>query len=88
MIGKLKLYQQAQQLRINFTSQVVSSIKSVKMLGYTEKFANLIRERRVNDINAGKQFRWFIVLSNMVSKFCMTRPLHNGLQTNGSFSKH
>ncbi len=68
-LGKMTMkkqttYQKATQDRINFTSQVIGSIKSVKMLGYTERFTNLISQARENDIHAGKDFRKISVWVN------------------------
>lgn len=55
-------------MRINFTSQVVDSIKSVKMLGFVEKFTEMIKHKRRSDIKAGNHWRWLIVASNAVCK--------------------
>ncbi|KAI9149384.1 ABC transporter C family member [Paramyrothecium foliicola] len=59
-------YQEATQERINFTSEVLSSIKAVKMLGYSERFASLIEQKRANDIKVGKHFRQLSVAINAV----------------------
>lgn len=71
-LGKMSMkkqtsYQKATQDRINFTSQVIGSIKAVKMLGYTERFTNFISQARDNDINAGKDFRKINVWVNGIS---------------------
>ena len=68
MYGRQTAYQQETQKRINFTSEVLSSMKAVKMLGYTERFSTLIEEKRENEIRVGKYFRRLSVAINAVSK--------------------
>ncbi|UNI18710.1 hypothetical protein JDV02_004963 [Purpureocillium takamizusanense] len=80
MIGRLMVprqitYQKATQDRINFTSEVLGSMKAVKMLGYTDTFAKLIETKRDNDINSGKQFRLLNVWANVITNgnFALTQ---------------
>ncbi|OAQ77246.1 ABC multidrug transporter [Purpureocillium lilacinum] len=72
MIGRLMVprqitYQKATQDRINFTSEVLGSMKAVKMLGYSDTFTKLIETKRDNDINSGKQFRLLNVWANVIT---------------------
>lgn len=67
MVPKQISYQKATQERINFTSEVLSNMKAVKMLGYTDKFSRLIEQKRSNDIAAGKKFRTLNVWTNAIS---------------------
>lgn len=57
-------YQKATEGRINFTSEVLGSFKSVKILGYGERFMQFLREKRDFDLSEGKAFRWIAVWSN------------------------
>jgi ATP-binding cassette subfamily C (CFTR/MRP) protein 1 len=66
MYRRQTLYQEATQDRINFTTEVLSSIKAVKMLGYTERFSTLIDQKREEDIRAGKYYRRLSVLINAI----------------------
>lgn len=68
MVPRQIFYQKATQNRINFISEVLGSIKAVKMLGFTERFKKLIEEKRDNDLNAGKHFRILTVWANAICK--------------------
>jgi hypothetical protein len=68
MGGRLMIYQQAAQDRLNFTTQVVSSIKAVKMLGFVESFTSMVKEKRRRDISGGRRFRWLLVADNAISE--------------------
>ncbi|KAI0201172.1 P-loop containing nucleoside triphosphate hydrolase protein [Astrocystis sublimbata] len=52
-----KLWLEAIQARINFTSEILGSMKNVKMLGLTEQMANLIKGLRNDEIAKSKKFR-------------------------------
>ncbi|KAL7790898.1 P-loop containing nucleoside triphosphate hydrolase protein [Trichoderma ceciliae] len=66
LVKRQTVYQKATQDRINFTSEVLGSIKAVKMLGYTERFTNLLEEKRDQDLSVGKHYREMIVWANTV----------------------
>ncbi|KAL6875382.1 P-loop containing nucleoside triphosphate hydrolase protein [Trichoderma longibrachiatum] len=66
LVKRQTVYQKATQDRINFTSEVLGSIKAVKMLGYTERFTQLLEEKRDNDLKVGKRYRWMTVWANTV----------------------
>ncbi|KAL7823946.1 P-loop containing nucleoside triphosphate hydrolase protein [Trichoderma gracile] len=66
LVKRQTVYQKATQDRINFTSEVLGSIKAVKMLGYTERFTDLLEEKRDNDLEVGKRYRWMTVWANTV----------------------
>ncbi|POR31166.1 ABC transporter C family member 12 [Tolypocladium paradoxum] len=80
MVPRQMTYQNATQDRINFTSEVLGSMKAVKMLGYTENFTKLIEKKRDNDINSGKQFRVLTVWANVISNgnICITQTVTFG----------
>lgn len=66
MMSRQKVYQEATQERINFTSSVLGSIKSVKMLGFTEHFTALIESKRIQDLRMGNRFREMSLYSNCI----------------------
>ncbi|KAL7903374.1 multidrug resistance-related protein [Trichoderma sp. TUCIM 5745] len=66
LVKRQTVYQKATQDRINFTSEVLGSIKAVKMLGYTERFTDLLEEKRDQDLSVGKHYREMIVWANTV----------------------
>ncbi|KAM0258788.1 hypothetical protein ACHAQJ_003630 [Trichoderma viride] len=66
LVKRQTVYQKATQARINFTSEVLGSIKAVKMLGYTERFTDLLEDKRDQDLNVGKHYREMIVWANTV----------------------
>lgn len=68
LVKRQTVYQKATQDRINFTSEVLGSIKAVKMLGYTERFTSLLEDKRDQDLNVGKHYREMIVWANTVGK--------------------
>ncbi|CAM1508146.1 Fc.00g049940.m01.CDS01 [Cosmosporella sp. VM-42] len=67
MVPRQIVYQKATQHRINFTSETLGSIKAVKMLGFTERFSNLITQKRDTEIEVGKDFRKVSVYSNAIT---------------------
>jgi ATP-binding cassette, subfamily C (CFTR/MRP), member 1 len=81
-IKRLTTYQMAAQNRINFTSQVISSIKTVKMLGFVEPFTRMVREKRREDISGGRRFRWLLVLDNAISEKMYSQDYESCSQTN------
>ncbi|RAO71528.1 uncharacterized protein BHQ10_007540 [Talaromyces amestolkiae] len=52
-----KTWLQAMEKRINFTTSVLGSIRSVKLLGLTEAMATMINALRVDELNISKKFR-------------------------------
>ena len=66
VVSRQKVYQEATQDRINFTSAVLGSMKSVKMLGFTERFTSLIEQKRKRDIDMGNKFRELNWCSNSI----------------------
>lgn len=67
MVPRQTVYQKSTQDRINLTSEVLGSIKAVKMLGLTERFNSLISQRRDEEIKIGKHFRMVTVYANAIS---------------------
>ncbi|KAF4334279.1 multidrug resistance-associated [Fusarium beomiforme] len=67
MVSRQIKYQKATQDRINLTSEVLGSMKPVKMLGLSERFSSLISQKRDDEINAGKHYRWINVYLNCIT---------------------
>ncbi|KAK0643350.1 ABC transporter [Cercophora newfieldiana] len=55
--ARQKQWIEAIQVRINFTSHVLGSMKSVKMLGLAEKFELMIQSLRIRELELSKRFR-------------------------------
>ncbi|KAF5660407.1 major facilitator family transporter-associated [Fusarium heterosporum] len=71
-IGKMMVvrqiqYQKATQDRINLTSEVLSSMKPVKMLGLSERFKSIVSQKRDDKIKAGKHYRVINVYLNCIT---------------------
>ncbi|KAL6360528.1 hypothetical protein LRP88_06234 [Fusarium phalaenopsidis] len=67
MVPRQMVYQKATQDRINFTSEVLSSMKPVKMLGYSERFHSIIAQKRDEEIEVGKRYRMISVYANCIT---------------------
>ncbi|KAH6893257.1 P-loop containing nucleoside triphosphate hydrolase protein [Thelonectria olida] len=67
MVPRQTVYQKATQNRINLTSEVLGSIKAVKMLGLTETFNRLIAKKRDEELAVGIHFRKVAVYSNCIT---------------------
>lgn len=55
--GRQKIWLEAIQKRVNFTSEVLGSMKNIKMLGLTEKMGSILQEMRVRELNLSKKYR-------------------------------
>ncbi|KAL2059858.1 hypothetical protein VTL71DRAFT_10013 [Oculimacula yallundae] len=55
--SRQKVWLEAIQTRVNFTSEVLSSMKSVKMLGLTEKLGSTMQAMRELELGLSKKFR-------------------------------
>ncbi|KAM0561862.1 hypothetical protein ACHAPJ_003033 [Fusarium lateritium] len=66
MVGRQIKYQKATQDRINLTSEVLGSMKPVKMLGLSERFSSMIAQKRDEEIKIGKHFRKINVYLNCI----------------------
>ncbi|KPM44027.1 ABC transporter C family member 12 [Neonectria ditissima] len=67
MVPRQTVYQKATQDRINLTSEVLGSMKSVKMLGLTERFKDLIARKRNEELGVGIHYRKVSVYINCIS---------------------
>ncbi|KAI7765995.1 hypothetical protein LZL87_001108 [Fusarium oxysporum] len=67
MVARQIKYQKATQDRINLTSEVLGSMKPVKMLGLSERFSSLISQKRDEEIKTGKHYRLINVYLNCIT---------------------
>jgi ATP-binding cassette subfamily C (CFTR/MRP) protein 1 len=84
MVARQIQYQKATQSRINLTSEVLSSMKPVKMLGLSERFKDIVSQKRDDEINAGKHYRLIQVWLNCISKSTF---IHESCNSTYCFSK-
>ena len=52
-----KVWLEAIQQRVNFTSETLGSMKSVKMLGLTDKLGSIMQAMRERELRLSKRFR-------------------------------
>ncbi|KAK1708671.1 P-loop containing nucleoside triphosphate hydrolase protein [Colletotrichum acutatum] len=71
--ARQKVWLEAIQARINFTAHILGSMRSVKMLGLSNKFESLIQGMRVTELDLSKRFRrlssFNVCLVNLPSLF-------------------
>ncbi|KAI3390250.1 hypothetical protein diail_10861, partial [Diaporthe ilicicola] len=71
--ARQKVWLEAIQARINFTSHILGSMRSVKMLGLSTKIESLIQGMRVAELDLSKRFRrlssFNVCLVNLPSLF-------------------
>jgi len=81
----------AVQKRVGMTSNLLRSMKSVKMTGLVGVSAKLVQEERVQELKLGKKFSWCITWLNAVCQFSSLYPLSESdcrQQMYQSFSLH
>ncbi|KAK1994571.1 ABC transporter [Colletotrichum falcatum] len=71
--ARQKVWLEAIQARINFTTHTLGSMRSIKMLGLSNKFESLIQGMRVAELDLSKRFRrlssFNVCLVNLPSLF-------------------
>lgn len=55
--GRQKVWLEAIQMRVNFTSEILGSMRSVKMLGLTDKLGSMMQALRVIELELSEKFR-------------------------------
>lgn len=69
LIGpRQKLWINAIQRRVGLTSSMLSSMKSVKMLGYSNILFNILQTKRVEELDISKNFRLMSVWRMIICK--------------------
>jgi ATP-binding cassette, subfamily C (CFTR/MRP), member 1 len=71
--AKQKVWIEAIGRRVKFTSNLLRSMKSVKLAGLVELTADFLQNERVRELSLASKARWFMVWQNLVGKWpdCM-----------------
>jgi ATP-binding cassette subfamily C (CFTR/MRP) protein 1 len=64
-----KVWTAAVQQRIAMTSSMLSSMKSLKMMGLSDEIYENIQSQRIKEMEFVKRFRWMIVLLNAIGLY-------------------
>ena len=73
--SKQKSWNEATQRRLSMTTSMLSSMKSLKMLGVAPYTENLIRNLRLQELAKAKRVRWMMVAYNASGTFPTRMPL-------------
>jgi hypothetical protein len=71
MSGRQVAWTRAIQKRVGLTSNLLRSMKSVKMTGLVGVSAKLVQEERVHELKLGRKFSWCITWMNAVCRFSL-----------------
>lgn len=66
--GRVKVWTDAVQHRISWTGDVLTSMKSVKIIGFAGPLSTLLQNERVHELRLQAKFRWSSVLLNTFGK--------------------
>jgi ATP-binding cassette subfamily C (CFTR/MRP) protein 1 len=66
--ARQKIWLEAIQRRVNFTSEVLGSMKSVKMLGLADKMERILQGMRVREVELSKKFRYLSIANICLSE--------------------
>ncbi|OCK85970.1 putative multidrug resistance protein [Lepidopterella palustris CBS 459.81] len=61
-----KIWTASVQTRIALTASLLSSMKSVKMMGLASLMSNNIHDQRVKEMKSANGYRWLVILTNTV----------------------
>lgn len=64
---KQKIWAASLQTRIASTASLLSSMKSVKMMGLADLMSNRIQDQRVEEMKSANGYRWMIILTNTIA---------------------
>lgn len=67
--SKVKIWSDAVQRRISLTADILSSMKGVKMLGFTRPLRSLLQDERLHELRLQAKFRWSTVWLNTLGEF-------------------
>jgi ATP-binding cassette subfamily C (CFTR/MRP) protein 1 len=62
------VWTEAIQRRVALTSNLLRSMKSVKLTGMVEASAKLVQSERVRELELGKRYRWLVTWMNSIGK--------------------
>ena len=66
--GRQKVWMQAVQERVAFTSSYLDVCKNTRMLGLSDKIASVLQRLRRDELNLQKKFRHLMVKMNLLGK--------------------
>ena len=66
--GRVTVWTDAVQQRISLTANVLSSIKSIKMLGFTRPVQKMLQNERLHELRLQLKFRWSTVWLNTLGE--------------------
>jgi ATP-binding cassette, subfamily C (CFTR/MRP), member 1 len=72
--NKQKAWNDATQRRLAKTSAMLSSMKSIKMLGMADSIESKIRDLRNQEIEVSEKLRWMMVAYNASGKLFVLQP--------------
>jgi len=61
-----KIWNDSVQKRVSTTSNIVGSIKEVKLLGWISTWLEQLQILRIDELNMSKKFRVLIVYANLI----------------------
>jgi ATP-binding cassette subfamily C (CFTR/MRP) protein 1 len=62
------VWTEAIQKRVALTTNLLRSMKSVKLTGMVETSAKLVQSERVRELNLGRSYRWLVTWMNSIGK--------------------
>lgn len=65
------IWNRAVQKRVAVTSETLSQMKGIKMLGLTDRLSGLVQDLRDAELDFSKQFRLLIVWINMIGELTL-----------------
>ena len=63
------------QERIGYTSNMLSQVKGIKMMGLTEYFYKLVHGLRIEEIRVSERMRWLLAQLITLGKLIGGRPV-------------
>ena len=73
---KQKIWAASLQTRIASTASLLSSMKSVKMMGLADLMSNRIQGQRVEEMKSANGYRWMVILTNTIGKLTPSEHIH------------
>lgn len=67
--GKQKAWNEATQKRLALTASMLSSMKSLKMLGVTPHTESMVQDLRLQELEMARKVRWMMVAYNASGMF-------------------
>lgn len=62
------------QKRVGEASSMLNQMKSIKMMGLSDYFHNLVRQLRIDEIRISDRMRWLLTALITLCKCCLKNP--------------